>query len=333
MPRLLLRFLHRAPALALSCILPPCAAEQLPFDTFNQSPLVQIYGLPGLGSARVLPTGATRVGLVYEAANHVVNAINGAERLELDGETHRTTLRIFRGVGRSAEIGIDLPHVSHSGGFLDAFIEDWHDAFGLPQNGRDVMAHNQLAFRYTRDGTDRVRITRATAGLGDARIGAALQLARAADGDNDLAVRMSLKLATGDSASLHGSGAADLAVWLSTACGQCDGRFSWYGGGGLLWLGSGDVLPEQQRRGAAFGSAGLHWRALTALTLTAQLDAHSRFYDDSGLRPLNAVSAQLVLGGTWSIARRLDLEIAVAEDAVVDTAPDVVLRIGLRSSF
>lgn len=307
----------------------------LPFDTHNQSPLVQIYGLPGLGPARVADPGRTRLGVHFEAANHLVDAGAGAEILRLDGETHRTMLSVFRGLGRSAEIGIEMPYLTHSGGSLDRFIENWHDAFGLPQNGRDAIPSDQLLYSYRRDGIEHVRLTRPTSGVGDIRLGAAVQLTRAEDGGTDSALRASLKLPTGDSAQLHGSGAADLAAWVSLACGRpaCPGALSWYGGGGLLWLGSGDVLSELQRRGVAFGSAGAHWRVAPALTLTAQLDTHTPFYKNSDIRPLKAPSAQLILGGTWFIGPALGLEVAVAEDIVVDTAPDVVLRIGVRSYF
>lgn len=319
-------------ALALACMSPAAPADEVPFATFNQSPLVQIYGLPALGSARVVRAGETRVGLFYAVANHFLSAANGTEFLELDGETHRTTLGVFHGIGRLAEIGIELPHISHGGGYLDGFIRNWHDAFGLPQGGRDTTPPDRLIYRYHRNGIDRINVTQSTAGAGDVRIGAGLQLARAEDGERDTTVRVSVKFPTGDSAQLHGSGAADVAAWLSSEC-RCTGALGWYGGGGLLWLGDGDVLGDQQRRAVAFGSAGTHWRAFKRLTLTAQLDAHTSFYRGSDLRPLASPSVQLVLGGTWSVGRKLDLEVAVSEDLVVDTAPDVLIQIGMRASF
>lgn len=312
-------------------ITPLAATQELPFDTSNQSPLIQIYGLPGIGAPRVPTPDRIRADVHYEAANHFVRKSRGSEELFLDGETHRSTLKFYRGMAGGREIGIEIPYVDHDEGFLDSFIEGWHDFFGLPQNGRDQMPANQLLLRYRRDGVDRINLTQPTAGLGDMR----LVVGQSLGGATDAVLRLSVKLPTGDSAKLLGSGATDAALWLSVACPQtaCTGAVSWYGGGGLLWMGKGDVLPTLQRRLAAFGSAGLHWQALPRWTLAAQLDAHTPFYEGSELKPLAEPSAQLVLGGIWRVHERHALELTVAEDVAVDTAPDVVVRIGLRSWF
>lgn len=312
-------------------IAPAPAAQELPFDTSNQSPLVQIYGLPGIGAPRVLAPGRLRADLHYEAANHFVGKSRGSEELFLDGETHRSTLKVYRGLRGSREIGIEIPYVDHNEGFLDSFIEGWHDFFGLPQNGREQMPANQFLLRYRRDGVDRINLTQPTAGLGDVRLVAGQSLG----GTTEAMLRLSVKLPTGDSAKLLGSGATDAALWLSIACPQtkCADSVSWYGGGGLLRMAKGDVLPELQRQWVVFGSAGLHWKALPRLTLAAQLDAHTPFYDGSELKPLAEHSAQLVLGGIWRVHERHAIELTVAEDVAVDTAPDVVVRVGLRSWF
>ena len=127
----------------------------------------------------------------------------------------------------------------------------------------------------------------------------------------------------------------DAAAWISAACRQaaCAGPLSWYGGGGLLWVGRGDVLPDQQRHLVGFGSAGLHWKAFPRVTLAAQIDGHTPFYNGSELRPLGYTSLQLVLGGMWRLQDRHTAELAITEDLAVDTAPDVVVRLGLRSWF
>lgn len=305
------------------------ATQEAPFDTSNQSPLIQIYGLPGISAAQILAPGATRVGVHFEAANHFLAQAGGSEYLYLDGETHRTTLKLYRGLSAGREVGVELPYVGHDGGFLDSFIEGWHDFFGFPQHGRDEMPRNQLLLRYERNGSTRVDLTQPVAGLGDARLVAGQAL------DSSTALRLSIKLPSGDSTRLLGSGGADVALWVSTACRQtaCSGSVYGYGGAGLLWTDKGDVLPDLQRRWIAFGSAGLHWRALSKLTLGAQIDGHTPFYDDTALTPIAQGSIQLALGGIWRLHRAHAVELAVIEDVAIDTAPDVVIRLGVRSMF
>lgn len=326
--------MRRRSTIALAAALLPlttAAATDLPFDTTDQGPLAQLYGLPGIGAARPLAAQSYRVQLTFDAANHFVRTDTARESLSFDGETHRTTLHATRGIGAGWEIGAEIPYVSHTEGFLDDFIEDWHDTFGLPQNGRDRLPTEQLRYRYTRDGVNRVDVSSPAAGLGDVRLTAARAL-RIDQGTVDAALRLSVKLPTGDSEQLLGSGATDAALWLSTGCNPaaCPGTIHWYGGGGLLWLGRGDVLADQQRRLVGFGSVGLHWRVGPAVTLTAQIDSHTPFYRDTALTPLGDTSVQLALGGRWHLQQGTALELAVVEDIAVDTAPDVVIRLGVR---
>ena len=61
----------------------PCAAEPLaitPFYTFNQSPLVQIFGLPAAESAIVQPKGRTWSMLAADAASMRVARVRGGRR-------------------------------------------------------------------------------------------------------------------------------------------------------------------------------------------------------------------------------------------------------------
>lgn len=314
---------------------PAPASQELPFDTTNLAPLVQIYGLPGIGAAQVLAPNRTRADVHVEAANHRVAVETGTESLFFDGETHRTTLKLSRGFSNGREVGIEIPYVRHGGGFLDSFIEGWHDFFGLPQGGRDQMPRDQLRYQYRRDGIDRVNLSQAAAGIGDVRLTLGQAWTQEDQGATDATLRFSLKLPTGDSDRLLGSGAPDAAVWISIACREvtCTGPLSWYGGGGLLWVGDGDVLPDQQRHLVGFGTTGLHWRVLPTITLVAQIDGHTPFHTGSELRPLADMSFQLILGGTWRVQERHTVEIAITEDLAVDTAPDVVVRLGLRSWF
>lgn len=197
------------------------------------------------------------------------------------------------------------------------------------------MPHDQLHYQYRRDGVDRISLNQAAAGMGDVRLTLGQTWAGGDHGVADATLRFSLKLPTGDSDRLLGSGAPDAAAWISAACRQvvCTGALSWYGGGGLLWVGRGDVLPDQQRRSVGFGSAGLHWKAFPRVTLAAQIDGHTPFYNGSELRPLGYTSLQLVLGGMWRVQDRHTVELAITEDLAVDTTPDVVVRLGLHSWF
>lgn len=312
---------------------PSSADDFAPLAITNQSPLVQIYGLPALGGPRLLKDRQLEICLSFETASNYFSDTRGSETLLLDGETHRTAVTVRYGTSQ-AEWGIEVPYLTHSGGFMDSFIENWHDTFGMPNGGRDQAPRNRLAYIYQRNSSDLLRFTQATRGVGDVRLYGAWP-SWVDRGAVDIALRSSLKLPTGKSSELLGSGATDLAVWLSIGCSAtaCPGNFRWTAGGGVLGLGQGDVLPEMQRSLVAFGGLGLAWRALAPVVLKADLLVHSPFYEDSALKPLDASTVQLLLGGTWNITGRTALDIGLAEDLRLYTAPDVSLLIGLRATF
>jgi hypothetical protein len=308
------------------------AVDITPFYSFDQSPLVQIFGLPALGPARVAPERAIDVGLSLAVANNFSFGETPKESASLDGETWRTTLLLRRGFAGRIELGIELPFVRHGGGSLDSFVESWHEFFGLPQNNRDAAPADRLEYHYERSGVTELDLTEPVSGVGDVRLTAAHQLA--VPFSADLALRASLKLPTGDSAKLLGSGGTDVALWLSAGCGSsCGEHWGWYGGGGLLFAGQGEVLADQQHRLIGFGTGGLAYRLVPAVTLKAQLDAHTDFFGQTDLAQIGAASTQIVMGGTILLSDRYALDLAASEELVHNTASDVVLQVILRARF
>ena len=303
-----------------------------PFDTFNQSPIIQIHGLPAIGSATVLPADRSQYRLTANIISNYTTKKSGNEEVLFDGETERLTFSYSQGMGESLEWGVRIPLVSHSGGSLDAFIEGWHDVFGLPQGGRDRAPRNRLIYRYTRDGNTLLNLTNASDGIGDVRFNGAWQWSKASKQDEaNAALRVSLSLPTGDSDKLMGSGGIDTALWVSA-----DRTKSWFGypgslwgGAGVLLLGEGDVLAGQQGDAALFGSIGGGAKVWSNIFLKLQLDANTALYNKSHLVQVSGDSVQLIMGGDIEIDKNTRVDLAVKEDPTVHASPDVVFHIGL----
>ena len=306
--------------------------EATPYAATNLSPFGILYGVPAIGEASVLRPGAWHAELAVAAANSFASSHTASENIFLDGETYRVALRLRRGFGEGYEWTLELPWIEHSGGRLDGFIIRWHEFFSLPQGGRDQAERDRLLYSYRREGAERVRLSEPVAGPGDVRVGLARSLSR--DQRRPLAVRVELKLPTGDPGRLTGSGAADLALWVSGAS-PVPGTLTWsaFGGAGVAVLGRGDVLPELQHRGIPFASAGIGWRALPALAFKVQVDAHRALYARSDMPELGHTAVQLGLGGSLSLGAASELEFVVYEDIAVETVPDVTLQAVLKARF
>ncbi len=256
------------------------AFDIIPFNTRNQSPLVQIYGLPSAGSAALVPQGHGEFHVMLDHASNFVDEGTPTEQILLDGETTRLTFGGRYGLTRKVEIGFEIPYVYHGGGFLDGFIINYHDLFGFPQGGRDQAPRNRLLYQYRRNGVDKLKMDSSGGGLGDIAMTAGLQLYNdAAQYPRAVALRAEVKLPTGESSSLFGSGSTDVSLWItaSDAFGLPLGQGAIFGAAGLMVLTNGDVLPDQQADHVGFGSIGVGWKPLNWIAFKVQMDAHTAF--------------------------------------------------------
>jgi len=317
----------------------PCSLYSLeltPFNTQNQSPFIQIYGLPFPGDAHLTPPGGKDFKIIFDLANNCLDDYAGKERVVVDSETYRTTLVGRYGIARGIEFGVEIPYITHSSGFLDAFIENYHSAFGFPQGDRERAPRGRLLYQYQRNGINRIKVDSFDSGLGDIRLTTALQLyQKLNESPTALALRASLKLPTGETDQLHGSGSTDMAVWLTASDDHKldSGHWTIFGAVGILGMSDGKILVDQQRNLVEFGTIGIGWSPLTWFGLKIQINGHTSFFKDSDLVELNGNSAQLTIGGTVAVFKQTTVDIGVTEDIIIKTSPDVVFHIAVQSHF
>ena len=320
----------------------PCCAyaedfEITPFKTSNQSPLVQIYGIPNDTGADIVSSGTFRISLNQDiSSNYTVH--NGArEQITLDGETSRTTFSARYGISPHTEVGIDIPYILQGGGFLDSFIVNWHNTFGLPQGGRDSAAKNRMKYSYRKDGSQKLLMDHAASGIGDISLTGGIGLYDVSDtGHHDrLALKTAIKLPTGESESLHGSGSFDASLQL---CGSMNAFSEWgslgvYGSIGGLAMSRSDVLSDQHNPLAGIGTVGFGWGPASWISFKTQLNGITPLYRDSSLAEISKGSLMLVVGGALMFPGNYLLDIGVSEDVVVATSPDVSFHLGLSRQF
>ncbi len=316
---------------------PAASVEIVPFYTYNQNPLTQIHGLPAIDNARLVPVRRLGMLLSVDAANSYAVDFNTSESITLDGETYRFTLAARYGIAKGFELGVDIPYVAHSGGFMDVFIEDFHHFFGFPNGGRESAPRDRLLYQYSSTYNDGINLSDSTSGLGDIRLTGAMQLyGEGSEAPRSVALRASLKLPTGNSHRLLGSGSTDFALWLNASEDfklPALGHLTGFGAVGGMVMSDGDVLKRQQRTLAGFASLGLGWSPISWFALKVQANGHTPIYQDSNLREVNKSSIQLVSGGTFAFTKDTSIDLGISEDVIVDTSPDVVFTLTLRTMF
>ena len=312
------------------------ASDITSFYTQNQSPLISIFGLPSIGQATVMGQGKGDLRLTLDQASNYTTDGNMRESIVLDGESTRFTLSGRYGIGHQAEVGMEIPFLIVGGGFLDGFIESYHSTFGFPNGGRELAPRNRLLYRYQRDGITIINMERSSQGLGDVQLMCGWQFYESAPNKAQrISFRASLKLPTGDTDSLHGSGSTDLALWVA---GDSDfkmpyGYVTLFGAAGAMAMTEGKILPDQQQPLVGFGALGIGYSPADWITLKIQTNAHTSFYKDSDLKQINSASAQLTIGGALAFSAKTSLDIGVTEDIIVVTSPEVVFHLSLCHQF
>lgn len=290
-----------------------------------------LNGLVGFPDGWVAPDEPA-VEISWQIASNAMGQQAAEEYLLLDGETHALTLRLQRRLGERLALGIALPWIAHSGGFLDDPIDAWHDALGLSEGIRPDLPENDLRYAYGRDGHASFEVDHPTSGLGDLRSSAAWRL-----GDPAAATALDLtadvEWPTGDARRLTGSGGIDVAAGLRVARAAKSGgrgleRLGWSARAGLLWPGATDAPLPPPAGQVPYYDAALAWAATPSLDLIVQLDGHGRAFQ-SGLRMTGGNVLQLGAGFAWGFAGRYALRLAVFEDVRTDTTADFTVELAI----
>jgi hypothetical protein len=316
--------LRSAPlVLAAVCFL---AAGPAPADEFfsvrDENPLVRGYYLPLPSDARQASGGSFSATLAISNTTNVDQ--DATEHDLIDGESAALRLTYENALSSSWHYRLTVPLIRDSGGFLDTVIEDWHRWFGFNQGYRPYYPKNQLDYTYS--GLSHLVLNRDATSLGD--ISADLGWFARDDARHTLSFWGGVKAPTGSLADLTSDGAWDGALWAHYAV-----RLSrWQVGAevGLAQPFGDELFAGHAHQTSAFGRAALTRSLGDSWSLRAQLDGQTRRVADSGLR-LTGPSLQLSVGATRRLWRQWRIEMGFAEDAAVNTAPDITFFLGIRN--
>ncbi len=245
----------------------------------------------------------------------------------LDGETAVASIIYTHQLGPRAAVSAYVPYIWHSGGTLDGFIDDWHSWFGLPDGIRNNVARDQLDFRLQQNGTDVFNLERNAHGLGDIRLRAHWS-PKNPDSDH-WSLAVAVKLPTGDSDKLTGSGSSDVSLTLNwRQQPEAEQKWSLGAAAGAVYLGKSDIAFTDQARATWLAQATGTYQATQRLTLGARLQLHGEVLDNVP-DDISGPSVMLVTGVSYAFNDDWQLQVTVAEDVKVDSAPDVIFRVGL----
>lgn len=297
------------------------ADQPSPFLSRNLSPFSLIYGLPSASSAQLLESQHSR----WISSINISNTLNvqtaDNDNLLIDIETWQLSFLYDYAFKEGWMLRLQLPYIIHSGGHMDSSIDAYHQLLSLPEGKRPYFSDDQIDVRYMQNNTLQLEIDNKQNSIGDISI----QLAWQAQQTKDTAASywLSLKLPTGDSDKLTGSGGTDIAAWTSMNYRLVDTRWL-YGQAGLLYMSSSDVLQSMQNHWAVFANAGIKFEPWKNIALKAQFDMHSALYD-SDIRFLGDI-LQVTFGGSYQLNKKHKLDFSMTEDIHRTASPDAIFN-------
>ena len=325
------------PGIALLVLLPlhAGAADPAWLPLRNHNPFLQIYGLPVFQSAEIKPAGKASWRFDIDTANHADAGSFAGENAILDGETYFLNLSLRRSFTDRLELSLEVPFIGHEGGFLDSPIENWHQLWGL-SNTKRSGPRNELRYLYESSLPSRFEMTASGWGIGDVRLAAAVPLGRSflAEG-RSITLRAGIKLPTGKTERLLGSGGTDFSLGLYATDTRLLAKhnISLSAVGGVLQPGKGDVLPEIQKDSVGFGGLAANWQLARRFGLIAEIYGQTAYYD-SELDEIGGNSVQMAIGGSFELANAgTSLTIALIEDLFDNATTDFALHVSLHGEF
>jgi hypothetical protein len=310
-----------AGALLLALAAPLAAHEPIPIR--DQNPLIRGLYLPVPGDVPAA-TGTLVQRLALTLTNSTNVEVSNGETLRADGESLELRWLLAWQPLERLQLRAAVPVVSYSGGALDGLVEEWHDLLGVSGGWRGRVPDDDLMYYYVSPDGMMLETDSRTA-LGDIALEAGLSLRET--GRARLSAWLGVEAPTGDDKSLTGNEAWDFGAWLEGGVELkgvgIDGRL------GVVRPGSANPLPLEARDWIAFGSIGASWELTPALALRLQVDAHDGMLEDSGLRFLGEV-LQLTIGAQYRSPGGWRWQLALAEDVLVDSAPDFAIQLGVQ---
>ena len=241
----------------------------------------------------------------------------------LDMEVGRVSLEWTGRFGSATVLGVSVPWVWLTRGAFDGFLNDYHDALGLPGGDRSHLPENELAYLVVSRGRTYDPDPPAGGGVGDVDLSMSFTLLPGGARGWSALARGSVQLPTGDTGDGHGSGSVDLtgggaAAWRGD-------RLSLSGSLDLVYVG-GSAPPALHlaTHAAAQATAGGSFQLGRETWVSGQLTWYASPYD-TGVRMFDRDVLMLALGlqGRWSTRGRWSL--GFTEDLITESSPDIAL--------
>lgn len=220
---------------------------------------------------------------------------------ELDMEIWRTSFNFSYGIKEYLDLRIEIPFITNSGGFLDSFIQGYHNTFGFPNGGRHLVSNNQFTYKLTQNGQTVFDYNSSGFGISDTTLRIKYLIT-----DHlllylpiDIAILGYLKLPTGKATKGLSSGHVDFGSQVIV---QKDfTRWHFYSQLGISIITGHDSLNSLLKNYSIFFGQGVEFQITDYMSANLQLTGNTSIFKNIDSRDLSDPILDLVVGISGAI--------------------------------
>lgn len=277
-------------------------------------------------------SGAVAVELTHTTIHEVGS--EGGDGAVFDGELTHGSVRLLGGLDERTDVEVELGLLYTTSGFLDQFIDDWHEMLGLPDGGRSRRDEDQFDMRLVNDNVLLWELEEDALEVMDLPVIVTRRLRDEDEHGPAIAARLGLELPLGDEDRGFGNGQLDLGTGVLLE--RSLGRWTITAGIDWVWTGDPDRFEENgvALRDLLHLQQGLEYRVTPGLSLLTQLEWVSPLVrGELDLEEIDREMLDLGLGVAWDGPLGATWHSAFHEELVAASGPDFTLRLGATWGF
>ncbi|MBI5664990.1 MAG: DUF3187 family protein [Nitrospirae bacterium] len=243
--------------------------------------------------------------------------------INLDMEITELSFRYKRIIKNLIEFDLDVSVLVFSDGFLDSYLEDYHDTFGFPDYGRKNRPHNDFLYEVRRDGKLIIEGERGTR-LGDIRLAAKKPLMSASD--YKLSVKGDIEAPVSSAKKGYSNGSMDSGISLLFDKRISDSTMTYWNLGAVF---PGDVKGHEDLNLNNYVNGGIAVETVLKknLDLIVQLHGQSEIYPGTGISAVDGSAFFIAFGGRYYSAGGGNYELSLTEDLNTSGSPDFIVNL------
>jgi len=312
-----------------------------PIPIRNEMPLYLFFLQMEPDRADVVEQNKFDINADYTVANITVSCftpVSSLYNINIDAEVSRINLDFRYGIYENTEVGLEVPYLSLSRGYLDEFVKGFEDTVGAttPRSRLRQGSYN-LNYSFIYNNQALINRKNASDGLGDIVLKAKYQILEEEDHSilPDISFRTAVKLPTGEKNGLLGSGEFDYGFGVLV-----DKTFS---DKITLYTGCNFVIIEKPsffsvlnlKRNIFSGLIGVEYLMTQRFSIVGQVTGNSTPYPSSGTNALDESAIDVGLGFNyiWKEKQNVSWHFAFTENMNSASSPDVAFNTGWKIGF